>query len=212
MLVKWIFKTHIDFIKTLVDDDFNVPDWGWCSWWRFGWSPHTLRLLCLKFGWTLLSLKQWCGSGALLLPLPLLGKSEDRFPFHASRWLPWKYWWSEKLHVKFFWQDSTNAIFDTAFKIQKKYFFPTIWKNQLIFSGDSLKIVTWKRKQEAEAEAVPLNCFCFLLPLPCDYCEAVSRKKWVDFFEIVEKNIFGLNLEGCNENRICQILSKKFNV
>ena len=70
---------------------------------------------------------QFCGSGALLLLLPLPGKSEDRFlfcfRFHASRWLPWKYWWSEKLHIKNFRQDSTNAIFETAFQIQPKNIF-----------------------------------------------------------------------------------------
>ena len=40
-----------------VDDDFDVPDWGWCPWWRVGWSPHALMELCLKFAWNLLSLK-----------------------------------------------------------------------------------------------------------------------------------------------------------
>ena len=57
----------------------------------------------------------------------------------------------------------------------KIFFFLQSEKNQLIFSGDSLKKLTWKRKQEAEAEAVPLNCFHFhfhpkrpesVLPLP----------------------------------------------
>ena len=40
-----------------VDDDFDVPDWGWCPWWYYGWSVNALRELCLKFGWILLSLK-----------------------------------------------------------------------------------------------------------------------------------------------------------
>ena len=35
----------------------DIPDWGWCPWWRFGWSAYDLRKLCLKFGWNLLSLK-----------------------------------------------------------------------------------------------------------------------------------------------------------
>ena len=29
-----------------VDDDLDVPDWGWCPWWRFGWSPYALMELC----------------------------------------------------------------------------------------------------------------------------------------------------------------------
>ena len=40
-----------------IDEDFDVPDWGLCPWWRFGWSPHALMELCLKFGLNLLSLK-----------------------------------------------------------------------------------------------------------------------------------------------------------
>ena len=35
----------------------DVPDWGWCPWWRFGWSVYALKKLCLKFGWNLMSLK-----------------------------------------------------------------------------------------------------------------------------------------------------------
>ena len=35
----------------------DVPDWGWCPWWRFGWSAYALKKLCLKFGWNLMSLK-----------------------------------------------------------------------------------------------------------------------------------------------------------
>ena len=31
--------------------------WGWCPWWHFGWSPHSLMELSLKFGWNLMSLK-----------------------------------------------------------------------------------------------------------------------------------------------------------
>ena len=64
-------------------------------------------------------LKQWCGSGAVLLPLPLPGKSEDcfRFRFHASgdfqilsmKWniTGWKFFnenrqmWFSKLPSKF---------------------------------------------------------------------------------------------------------------
>ena len=40
-----------------VDDDIDVPDWGWCSWWHYGWSAYSLMELYLKFGWNLLSLK-----------------------------------------------------------------------------------------------------------------------------------------------------------
>ena len=43
--------------KSHVDDDLDVPDWGWCPWWRFDRSPHALMQLCLKFGWNLMSLK-----------------------------------------------------------------------------------------------------------------------------------------------------------
>ena len=35
----------------------DIPDWGWCPWWRFGWSAYALRKLCLKVDWNLLSLK-----------------------------------------------------------------------------------------------------------------------------------------------------------
>ena len=39
------------------DDDIDVPDWGWCPWWRYEWFAYSLRELCLKFGWNLFSLK-----------------------------------------------------------------------------------------------------------------------------------------------------------
>ena len=32
------------------DDDFDVPDWGSCPLWHYGWSAYALRQLCLKFG------------------------------------------------------------------------------------------------------------------------------------------------------------------
>ena len=46
----------ISGILAAVDNDFDVPDWGWCLWWHYGWSANALRELCLKFGWILLSL------------------------------------------------------------------------------------------------------------------------------------------------------------
>ena len=115
---------------------------------------------------------QWCGSGAvsLPLPLPLPGKSEDcfrfrfrfRFRFHASRQLPKIFNEVKHYGLKFFRWESTNVIFKTAFQIQPKNIFSHNLKgNHLHFSGDSLKILSWKRKQEAEAEAVALNCFRF---------------------------------------------------
>ena len=48
---------NISRIIAGVDDDFDVPDWGWCLWWHHGLSANALRQLCLKFGWILLSLK-----------------------------------------------------------------------------------------------------------------------------------------------------------
>ena len=35
----------------------DIPDWGWCPWWRFEWSPYAPRKQCLQFGWNLFSLK-----------------------------------------------------------------------------------------------------------------------------------------------------------
>ena len=31
-----------------VDGDIDVPDWGWCPWLCFGWSPNALTELCIK--------------------------------------------------------------------------------------------------------------------------------------------------------------------
>ena len=90
-------------------------------------------------------LKQWCGSGAVLLPLPLPGKSEDcfcfrfcfrfrfRFCFHASRWLPWKYWWSGILCIKFFLTGFNKCNFQNSLPNSTLKFFPQSEKNQLIF-------------------------------------------------------------------------------
>ena len=46
-----MWKIH-DISRTLdgVDDDFDVPDQGWCPWWHNGWSANALRERCLKFG------------------------------------------------------------------------------------------------------------------------------------------------------------------
>ena len=35
----------------------DIPDWGWCPWWRFGWSAYALKKLCFKFGWNMFSLE-----------------------------------------------------------------------------------------------------------------------------------------------------------
>ena len=48
----------ISRILTGVDDDFNVPDWGWCFWWQYGWFANALRELCSKFRWNPMSLKE----------------------------------------------------------------------------------------------------------------------------------------------------------
>ena len=51
---RWM--TYLEFLLELMMI-VDVPDWGWCPWWRFGWSAYALRKPCLKFGWNLLSLK-----------------------------------------------------------------------------------------------------------------------------------------------------------
>ena len=48
--------TFLEFLMELMMI-VDVPDRGWCPWWRFGWSAYALKKLCLKFGWNLMSLK-----------------------------------------------------------------------------------------------------------------------------------------------------------
>ena len=42
-------KDDISRVLAGVDDDFDLPDWGWCLWSHFGLSPYAHKKLCLKF-------------------------------------------------------------------------------------------------------------------------------------------------------------------
>ena len=55
---------------------------------------------------------------------------------------------------------------------------------------------------EAEVKSAERNCFCFhfLLPLPCKYFEALSLEMDVIILRLWGQK-FGLNLEGCCENK-----------
>ena len=77
------------------DDDFDVPDWGWCPWWHYGWSANALRELCLKFRWNPMNFK---ASRTLLkiddISRILVGVDDD---FDVPYWgwcLWWHYGWS----------------------------------------------------------------------------------------------------------------------
>ena len=82
-------------------------------------------------------------------------------------------------------QKHTNTKQPSKFN-PKIFFFHNPKKINSFFSEDSLKIATWKQKQEAEA--IPLNrfCFCFhpkrpesalllLLPLPHHFCRHLNE-------------------------------------
>ena len=60
--IQWVWGHQEPCQRSMTFQEFwlelmMIPDWGWCPWWRFGWSAYALRKLCLKFGWILLSLK-----------------------------------------------------------------------------------------------------------------------------------------------------------
>ena len=72
-----------------VDDDFDVPDWGWCPWWHYGLSPNALRVLCLKFGGILLSLKASRTLSKIDDISRILAGVDDDFDVPDWGWCPW---------------------------------------------------------------------------------------------------------------------------
>ena len=75
---RWM--TFQEFLLEL-DDDFDIPDWGWFPWWHYGWSANALRELCLKFGWNLMNLKASRTLSEIDDILGILAGDDDDFAF-----------------------------------------------------------------------------------------------------------------------------------
>ena len=62
----------------------DISDWDWCPWWCIVLFIYTVRKLCLKFGWNLLSLK---GSKTLSKIDDIAGVSAGVDDDYGNSWL-----------------------------------------------------------------------------------------------------------------------------
>ena len=113
-----------DISRTLagVDDDFDVPDWGWCPWWHYGWSANALSELFLKFGWNPMNLKASRTLSKIDDISGILVGDDDDFDVPDWGWCPW--WhngWSanalRELCLKFGWNPMSLKASRTLSKI-----------------------------------------------------------------------------------------------
>ena len=104
------------------DDDFDVPDWGWCPWWHYGWSTNALRELCLKFGWNPMSLKASRTPSKIDDICRFLAGVDDDLDVPDWGWCPWwRFGWFayalRELCLKFHWNPMSLKASRTPSKI-----------------------------------------------------------------------------------------------
>ena len=105
-----------------VDDDFDIPDWGWCPWWHYGWSANALRELCLKFGWNLVSLRHQEPCQRWMTFQEFLVELDDDFDVPDWGWCHWWHygWFANalgELCLKFGWNPMNLKASRTLSKI-----------------------------------------------------------------------------------------------
>ena len=104
------------------DDDIDVPDWGWCPWWHYGWSANALRKLCLKFSWNPKSLKASRTPSKIDDISRVLAGDDDDIDVPDLGWCPWwHYEWTayvlRELCLKFGWNPMSLKASRTPSKI-----------------------------------------------------------------------------------------------